>query len=287
MHLHSIDVPCNQCRGCRLAKAAEWGIRCHHESQMHEANSFITLTYNDGNLPADFSVDPRVYELFLKRLRKSLEPLKIRTFGCGEYGGKTFRPHYHAIIFGHGFPDRRLHGYTPRGHPIYTSAALEKQWTFGFSSIGAVNWRTAAYTARYTMKKIDDHQKLPAGVKTWDEVRLHNLNYYQRLHPLTGEMIIAQPEFLRMSRMPGLGKSWAEQFKSDWFPHDFIVLDGRKFPVPKFYTSLLSEEEQKFVKDHRRFEGNSIAAQMERNDQRRYVKKICRDARIQSLTRDL
>lgn len=262
-------------------------MRCHHESQMHEHNSFITLTYNDGNLPRDFSVDPRVFELFLKRLREKIE-VPIRFFGCGEYGGKTFRPHYHSLIFGFAFPDRRLHGYTKRGYPIYISAELQKLWPYGFSSIGNVSWRTAAYTARYTLKKIDDTQQLPAGVTSWDQVRVHHASYYTRFHPLTGEVVTVQPEFLRMSRMPGLGRSWAEQFKSDWFPADFIVLDGKKFPVPAYYfNKVLTEEEKKFVKDERRFEANSMAVQMERNDHRRFVKKVVRDARIAQLSRDL
>lgn len=282
-----MPIPCNKCTGCRLAKAAEWGVRCHHEAQMHESNSFITLTYNDTHLPADFSVQPREYELFMKRLRKSLEPQQIRTFGCGEYGGKTFRPHYHAIIFGHDFPDKRLHGYTKRGHPIFTSEALSRVWTFGFSSIGAVNWRTAAYTARYTLKKVGEDDRLPDGVTDWDQVRVHRASYYNRIHPVSGKAVTVTPEFLRMSRMPGIGRSWALEFKSDWFPHDFIVVEGKKFPVPKFYTSLLSEDEQKFVKDHRRIEGQSPSAIAERNDHRRFVKKVVRDARIASLTRDL
>lgn len=282
-----IDVPCNKCRGCRLAKAAEWGVRCHHESQMHQANSFITLTYADQYLPHDFSVDPRTFELFMKRLRERIEPTQIRFFGCGEYGGKTFRPHYHSIIFGYDFPDKRLHGYTKRGHPIFISEMLQKLWPFGFSSIGAVNWRTAAYTARYTLKKINDEDELPPGAKNWDEVRVHRAAYYARVHPLTLKVCNVAPEFLRMSRMPGIGKSWAQAFKSDWFPHDFIVLDNKKFPVPKFYFNQLFEDEQKFLKDHRRIEGNTPAAIAERNDQRRFVKKVCRDARLQSVTRDL
>jgi len=87
--------------------------------------------------------------------------------------------------------------------------------------------------------------------------------------------------------MPGIGKTWALEFKSDWFPHDFIVLDNKKFPVPKFYVNQLNEDEQKFLKDHRRFEGSSTAALAEKNDHRRYVKKVVRDARIGQLTREL
>lgn len=254
---------------------------------MHERNSFITLTFADPHLPADFSVDPRVFELFMKRLRKSIEPKQIRFFGCGEYGGKTFRPHYHSLIFGYDFPDRRLHGYTKRGYPIFISEELAALWPYGFSSIGNVSWRTAAYTARYTLKKIDDTQALPPGVTSWDQVRVHHASYYTRFHPVTGKVVTVLPEFLRMSRMPGLGRSWAEEFKSDWFPGDFIVLDGKKFPVPKFYTSLLSEDELKFIKDERRAEASSPAVQAERTDRRRFIKKVVRDARIAQLTREL
>lgn len=255
---------------------------------MHDANSFITLTYNDKALPRDFSVQPDSFERFMKRLRRRIEPAQIRFFGCGEYGGKTFRPHYHSIIFGYDFPDKRLHGYTKRGHPIFTSELLSKVWPHGFSSIGAVNWRTAAYTARYTLKKIDDTATLPPGLTSWDEVRSFKNSYYDRLHPLTGELVRVQPEFLRMSRMPGIGLSWAKLYKADFFPHDFIVLDNRKFPVPDFYfRKVLNEDEQKFIKDHRIFEGNSMLAKMERTDARRYARKTCRDARITALARDL
>lgn len=285
--MRPIDVPCNQCRGCRLAKAQEWGLRCHHEAQFHERNSFITLTYDDDHLPPDFSVDPRTFELFLKRLRFSLGADKIRFFGCGEYGGKTFRPHYHAIIFGHDFPDKRKHALTKRGHPIFTSEALQKLWPYGFSSIGAVNWRTAAYTARYTLKKIGDDQVLPAGVESWDEVRNYRASHYLRIHPVTLKGVMCRPEFLRMSRMPGIGREWALQYKSDYFPSDFIVLEGKKFPVPKFYFNLLSPEEQKFVRDERRFEASSMLRQMERCDARRFCKREVRDARISSMSRDL
>lgn len=281
-----LSVPCGQCRGCRLARAVEWGIRCHHESQMNENNSFITLTFNDEHLPSDFSVQPRVFELMMKRLRERIEPTQIRFFGCGEYGGKTFRPHYHAIIFGYAFPDRRLHGYSKRGHPLFTSELLGQVWPYGFNVVGAVNWRTAAYTARYTLKKIDDNSALPDGATSWDQVRNYRSSYYHRLHPVTRQLVKVEPEFLRMSRMPGIGRSWAEKYKSDYFPHDFIVLDNKKFPVPDYYIKLLAEDEQKFIRDHRIFEGNSMLAKMERTDARRYAKKICRDARVASLQRE-
>ena len=72
---------------------------------------------------------------------------------CGEYGDKLGRPHYHAIIFGVTFVDKKLWSIR-RGNNLYRSATLEKLWPYGFSSIGTVNFETAAYVARYVTKKI-------------------------------------------------------------------------------------------------------------------------------------
>ncbi len=76
-----IEVACGQCIGCRLDKSKEWAIRCVHEAQMHEANCFITLTYNAENLPSDGSLVKEHFQKFMKRLRKTT-PQKIRYFHC-------------------------------------------------------------------------------------------------------------------------------------------------------------------------------------------------------------
>lgn len=286
-----IEVPCNKCKGCRIAKAMEWGIRCHHEAQFHEHNCFLTLTYNDQHLPEDYSVDPRVFELFMKRLREKIAPLQIRFFGCGEYGNdqsaSPFRPHYHAIIFGYAFPDRRLHGYTKRGDPLFISAELAKLWPFGFHTIGAANWKTAAYTARYTLKKIGSADVRPAYAASWDEVRNYQAAFYNRLHPKTRKLVTVRPEFLRMSRRPGLGKQWALTYKSDYFPSDQIVLNGKAYPVPTFYYNQLSDEERKFLDDERAFEAQSALRIAERDDKRRFAKMINREAATAQLKREL
>ena len=101
-----VSVPCGQCIGCRLERSRQWAVRCVHESSLHRFSSFITLTYNDEHLPSDRSLNVEHFQRFMKRLRKHLEPLKIRFFHCGEYGDKFRRPHYHAIVFGYDFPDR-------------------------------------------------------------------------------------------------------------------------------------------------------------------------------------
>jgi len=113
-----LEVPCGGCLGCRIDRSRQWAIRCEHEMQMHSHNCFITLTYSDDYLPRDGSLNVKHFQDFMKRFRRRVtdpddryfvsEDFKLRYFHCGEYGSATFRPHYHAIVFGYDFPDKRL-----------------------------------------------------------------------------------------------------------------------------------------------------------------------------------
>ena len=225
-------IPCRQCIGCRLDKSREWALRCVHEAQMHESNSFITLTYDEEHLPSDGSLDKSHFQKFMKRLRKRLCGRKISFFHCGEYGDDNLRPHYHACIFGHDFPDKELWS-TRNDVDIYTSDILSKLWPFGFSTVGDVTFESAAYVARYTMKKVTFSDASPDSLE----------NPYSRIDPSTGELIQVQPEYATMSRRPAIGKSWFEKYGSDVFPHDHVVLDGVKHPVPTFYDREYEKED--------------------------------------------
>lgn len=104
---------------------------------MHEKNSFVTLTYSDEFLPEDGSVSVRHFQLFVKRLRKALFPIKIRYFGVGEYGEKTFRPHYHLIVFGADDYEK-----------------ISEAWPYGHVVVGFVSLDSLAYVAGYVTKKL-------------------------------------------------------------------------------------------------------------------------------------
>ena len=125
-----ISFPCGKCWGCRLDCSEAWAIRCVHEAQMHEHNSFITLTFNKDHLPEDYSVNVRTWQLFMKRLRQEVD-VPLRFFACGEYGSENLRPHYHALINGCDFSDDRKHLYDGEYGPIYTSERLAKVWPYG------------------------------------------------------------------------------------------------------------------------------------------------------------
>ncbi len=222
-----IKIKCGQCEGCRLAYSREWAIRCYHEAQMHEQNSYVTLTYK--TLPEDGSLVKDELSQFMRRLRKS-QGNGIRFFGCGEYGDKLGRPHYHAIIFNWKPNDLRPHVKNKSDQWIYTSRQLDKIWSLGHTYTGEATFQSAAYVARYILKKINGKQAL---------------THYKTIDPATGEITIEKiPEFTGQSlgnkETGGIGKSWYEKYgQTDAHNHDEIILAGRKYPVPRYYDKLL------------------------------------------------
>lgn len=264
-----ITLPCGRCIGCRLDRAAQWAMRCHHEAQMHQHNSFLTLTYDDAHLPEDYSVSIRTWQLFMKSLRFEVG-YKLRFFACGEYGEQTLRPHYHALIFGYDFPDRVRHSTTPKGHPLYSSPQLSKVWPYGFASIGNVTYESAGYCAQYCMKKINGDMAA---------------SHYLRTHPVTGLTVTVQPEFATQSRRPGLGCTWFAKFKRDAFPSDFLVAEGRMHPVPRYYALKLAEAELQRVKRVRK--RKSLPHKWNASPERMLVRETIRKSRISRLKRTL
>lgn len=236
----SFPLPCGQCIGCRLDRSRDWATRLTHEAQLHKENCFLTLTYDDVHYPGHGSVDVEVVQRFMKRLRKKVGP--VRFFACGEYGENNHRPHYHILVFGHAFlADRHLWRTTQGGFPVYRSATLEKLWPMGYSEIGTVTVKSAGYVARYITKKI-----------TGEASEAH----YTVDHPYTGEEVRIKPEFITMSNRPGIGKGWYDKYSKDAFPSDFLVIEGKKVPVPRYYKKQLAEEEAFLVTAKRKEAGH-------------------------------
>lgn len=235
--------PCGSCLGCRLEYSRQWAVRCFHESQLHENNSFLTLTFNDENLPEDKSIRKKELQNFIKKLRRRIDPVKVRHFSCGEYGDskKTHRPHYHVCLFGYSFPDLEVVRCKKTGYyenkfkvrnysKLYTSKMLEKTWNKGFVTVGELNYESAAYVARYVVKKVK-------GKKEKE-------HYGDKEAP-----------FALMSRMPGLGKTWLERYTTDVYPKDYFHINGKKHKPPRYYDSILQRmdpEQYEILKQKRR-----------------------------------
>ena len=220
--IDALDIPCGKCIGCRIRYSTDWALRCVHESMCFEHNSFITLTYNDENLPPGATLVKKHFVDFMKRLRRRVEPTHIRYFMCGEYGDLNQRPHYHALIFNYSFPDKEEFKYR-KNSILYTSKLLEELWPFGFSSVGALTYETASYVAQYSVKKITGDLA--------DEVYGDNVRPY-----------------VAMSRKPGIGSLYFDKYKTELLRYDSIVHNGRQFPLPRFYTEKFTDEQIKEIK---------------------------------------
>ena len=234
-----VEVSCGQCIGCRLDRSKEWAIRCVHEmkyqQEIGKQSCFITLTYDDDHLPNPPSLHYPHYQKFMKRLRADIAPNKISFYMCGEYGDQNLRPHYHALIFGYDFPDRQL--WQQGANPLYISEQLQGLWKFGFSTVGAATYESAAYVARYILKKQTGDLAEQSG----------RYNYFDDQLNRDVELV---PEFTHMSLKPAIGKRWYEKYGStDLYPHDFAALlgDKREHRVPSYYDRLLEKEEPELI----------------------------------------
>ena len=237
-----LELPCGQCVGCRLDYSRQWALRCMLESKQWKDNIFLTLTYDDEHLKSP-SLIPDDLTKFMKDLRRQwkyhYDIDEIRFFACGEYGELYTRPHFHIILFNCPVPDKQLFN-TFRGIRYYVSEHIAKIWNKGFITIGEVTFESCAYVARYVMKK----QKGKGSAE-----------YYSDLGVI--------PEFVRMSRRPGIAREWYEENKDRIYDTDEIFLsDGkgklRKLKPARYFDKLYDHykpEQLEEVKNRRRVAG--------------------------------
>ena len=149
------NIPCRKCIQCRIQATKEWSIRLMHELEYHTEACFITLTYRDEDLPEDRSLDKKVLQDFIKRLRKRIEPVRIKYYACGEYGNEHDREHYHLIVFGWEPNIGDLfYVYFKKGKRYYASKIIRGLWPYGFNTVGTVTSDSCQYVAGYVRKKL-------------------------------------------------------------------------------------------------------------------------------------
>lgn len=267
-------LPCGVCFGCRVDRAEGWAVRATHEAKMcNEAGSgsaFLTLTFDNEHLPPDNSVSVDTFQRFMKRLRYEVgKSISLRYLGCGEYGSRLGRSHYHALIFGYGFPDKRLYKTVGKNTRLYTSELLSKVWPYGFCTVGNVSYQSARYVSSYVMKKLGG-----------DRAEAH----YQRSNPETGEVWAVEREFQLMSLKPGLGKSWLDKYKSDVYPADAVLIDNKLRKPPRYYDQQLSEEE--FEPIRRARAKRARLRPEEHSKERLWTRHECAELRVERLERE-
>lgn len=220
-----VQIPCGCCIGCRLDYSRQWANRCYLESLGSEHTYFITLTYDDENVPigknGNNTLRPDDLKKFLKDLRAyykyhyNLD--NIRFFACGEYGDMSLRPHYHLICFNLPIYDldpnfiyeengkKYITQHVENGYIYYYSDIIHKIWNKGNILIGEATWQSMAYVARYVTKKIKGKD-----AEVYDALGIES-------------------EFVRMSRMPGIGEAYfKEHYKEIYLNDNIIIFNGKQ-----------------------------------------------------------
>lgn len=279
-------IPCRKCDECRGKYAQDWALRNYHESQMHKRTCFITFTIDSSKVkiftqneklmkkyckgcvkgsryfeyPLDYSLNKGFFLDTLKRIRDYLFKkygVKIRYFGCGEYGSEenSERAHYHMLMYGYDFPDKQFYMKSKKGYDMYLSEELYKLWPYGIATIQSISPEICAYTAKYCTKKLN-----------YDDDQKEFEHYYGR-----------QPEFLFMSKgncqsnrceyideiiknckgmkslrdlenpycincdktRGGLGYSWFLKYKDNVLKKGYCTIGDKKYDIPKYYIDLL------------------------------------------------
>lgn len=240
-------IPCGKCIGCRTEERKNWAFRIEQEAKQYKHNYFITLTYNDENLPVNDEITITLKDgtektytndgtwggtlrkndmvQFIKSLRtyfeREYEHKGLKFYGCGEYGNNgTERPHLHIILMNCPNLDKDLVriGYNPKTKDnYYTHERIENIWHKGFINIGKVTWDSIAYTAGYSTKK-----------------RFGDI----------GKEIMAEkgqePIFANMSRRPGIGKAFWEKYKWDIYETDEVFNSkGQTIKIPRYFDKLM------------------------------------------------
>lgn len=231
-----VTVPCGKCLGCRADQARQWAIRLHHHASLAYPTLdgrfsrpawFLTLTYDDQNLPPAGALVPEDCQLFLKRLRKRLGKQKLSYYLCGEYGENTLRPHYHAVILGPDFPGRVAADHRRGVKDVWTDDVVSSAWPFGIHELSPVSFAACAYVAGYVAKKVKF---------------AHDPNRYTRVDTDTGELFELQPEFSRMSRRPAIGRPFIERYWRDVYPRDYVPIEGKEYKPPRYYDRWMDQD---------------------------------------------
>lgn len=254
-----IKMPCGQCIGCRLERSRQWAMRCLHEKRLHRDNCFVTLTYDQEHLPPYGTLVKTDLSKFMKRLRNA-RGAGIRFYGCGEYGDINRRPHYHVILFNVAFADKRLYSRNKRGEPLYHSKELASYWPFGFNIIGDVTFESAAYVARYVMKKV-------TGAKAQSHYDV-----------VDGDGVIfrRESEFTLMSRNPGIGKGWFVKYGEETYHHDSVIIRGKEVRPPRFYDGKFEIDNPDRMREIKAARKRKAALQYSENlvDRRRVRERV-------------
>ena len=253
-----VNIPCGSCVGCGANLGRDWSVRIYHDVLFHTRNwrdpdtkvqatiphaCVVTLTYDEEHVPEH--LDHRDFQLFMKKLRKKFGA-DIRYFMAGEYGGKSGRPHFHAILIGLDFDDQ-YEITLPGGNEQRMSHDLDALWGKGIATVDGFSFPGAMYVAGYVGKKMGtpkdlarirevvDENGVVSYVDPHPEYRKMSRGRGDRVDQETGEVIPG-------SR--GLGHDWCLENLHRIYPDDVIRIGGYVFKPPTYYDNILKKHDR-------------------------------------------
>ena len=288
--VEALSIDCRRCKECRLDYAKQWALRCMLEYQSCDCvGCFITLTYDNEHLPSyDLADCSKDFQDFMKRLRKKFDGRKtflipildketgeitnkevnpIRYYHCGEYGAMNGRPHHHAILFNFDFPDKKLHR-KRNGYDVYYSKELLKLWsepikrqeTYKYIIPNSINKRTGEPRYKTRTRTVTDY--IPKGKVEIGTVTFKSCSYVARYICKKQYGAESQshygdnkPEYVTMSRNPGIGKFWFDKYFEDLYKRDSYKFEGYRYKPPKAFDNYFEQlypEVFEEIKAHRK-----------------------------------
>lgn len=197
---HSVNIACGHCWQCRRENSLDTAVRAEHELSYWNESSFLTLTYSDKFLPDNSSLYRPHITSFVREIKRDRDSM---IFGCGEYGGRFGRPHYHLILFSNS--------------PI-PSEEYKKHWPYGNFDVGSCTPASIAYVCKYSVKKVLGHS---------------GKSYY------ADRGII--PEFGIFPKRPAMGRRWVEDNLPFLRSNNFVYYADGKRRIPRYYKKVLAE----------------------------------------------
>lgn len=204
-------VRCGQCAPCRVYFRRLWTGRLLLEWCLHEGSSFVTLTYDELQVPRGGNLEPHDVRLWLKAMRRAFGP--FRYFVVGEYGDRTLRPHYHAILFG----------------LTLSSDQVAAVWKKGICTSDEFNKARAGYVCGYVLKKMTKK----------DDPRLQGRHpEFSRMSLKPGLGYGSLSAIVRM----GVGSEAARNRLAYYADHGYFRFLGQKFPLGRYLTGKLRDQ---------------------------------------------
>lgn len=214
-----LDVPCGKCESCLVRRTNEWSFRLFQERKNSKSCYFVTLTYDELNVPrnpitGELMLNKRDCQLFIKRLRKYYGN-GIRYFLASEYGENFGRPHYHMLIFNLPIDE------TKPDWKAKLSLNLFSIWNKGGVDVDVAVDGRIIYCAKYMLSTLDND--------AW----------------------LTRPKpFILTSRKPGLGANFFEDLAEQRYRYETcdtkcVTEKGIAYPMHRYYKDKFFDDDCK------------------------------------------